>query len=87
MKISKFIEEIIMDMTGCDEQGADDMWGNSEIGELVDAYIKSKIEKKYGEGKSYSSASGGVELNFDIEGIVDVESDTYYNLEGVEVEF
>ena len=87
MKISKYVEEIIMDMTGCDEQGASDMWGNSEIGELVDEYIQSKIEKKYGEGKSYSSASGGVELNFDIEGIVDVESDTYYNLEGVEVEF
>ena len=87
MKISKYVEEIIMDMTGCDEQGASDMWGNSEIGELVDEYIQSKIEKKYGEGKSYSSATGGVELNFDIEGIVDVESDTYYNLEGVEVEF
>ena len=82
MKISKYIEEIIVDMTGCDDQEASDMWENSEIGGLVEDYIQSKIEKKYGKGKSFSSATGGVELNFDIEGIVDVESDTYYNLDG-----
>ena len=87
MKISKYIEEIIVDMTGCDDQEASDMWGNSEIGGLVEDYIQSKIKKKYGEGKSFSSATGGVELNFDIEGIVDLESDTYYDLELNEVEF
>ena len=87
MKISKYIEEIIVDMTGCDDQEASDMWANSEIGGLVEDYIQSKIKKKYGEGKSFSSATGGVELNFDIEGIVDLESDTYYDLELNEVEF
>jgi hypothetical protein len=87
MKISKYIEEIIVDMTGCDDQEASDMWENSEIGGLVEDYIQSKIKKKYGEGKSFSSATGGVKLEFDIEGIVDLESDTYYDLELNEVEF
>jgi hypothetical protein len=87
MKISKYVEEIIVDMTGCDDQEASDMWENSEIGGLVEDYIQSKIKKKYGEGKSFSSATGGVKLEFDIEGIVDLESDTYYDLELNEVEF
>jgi hypothetical protein len=87
MKLSKYIEEIIVDSTGMNEQQASDMWEESKIGEIVNDYIQNKIEEKYGEGMSYSSATGGVKLDFDIEGIVDVESDTYYNLDMVEEDF
>jgi len=87
MKLDKYIEEIIQDTLGCDVQTASDMWENSEIGEMVNDYIQNTIIEKYGEDMSYSSATGGVKLEFDVEGIVDVETDTYFDLEMNEVEF
>jgi hypothetical protein len=87
MKLDKYIEEIIQDTLGCDAQTASDMWENSEIGEMVNDYIQDTIIEEYGEGMSFSSASGGVKLEFDVEGIVDVETDTYFDLEMNEVEF
>jgi len=87
MKLDKYIEEIIKDTLGCDDQTASDMWENSEIGEMVNDYIQNTIIEKYGEDMSYSSASGGVKLEFEVEGVVNIETDTYYDLELNEVEF
>jgi len=85
MVLSKDVEMIIMDMTGCDEQEASDMWQESKVGQLVNRYIDKKVEDKYGENMSYGSASGGVELNFEIDEIVNYEKDIYYDLKGNEI--
>ncbi len=85
MRLNKYVEEIIMEMTGCDEQEASDMWEDSKVGQLVSEYIGKKVEDKYGEGMGYSGATGGVELNFDIDGIVHYDSDVYYDLEGNQI--
>ena len=45
MVLKKGVELIIMDMLGCDEQKACDMWHGSKVGKLVDRYIEKKIQR------------------------------------------
>ena len=85
MVLKKGVELIIMDMLGCDEQEACDIWHGSKVGKLVDRYIEKKIQNKYGKDMTFSSATGEVELNFEVDGIVDYEKDIYYDLEGNKV--
>lgn len=85
MKISKDIELIIQEVKGCTEQEAADIWFDSEIADIVEQYITTKISEKYGSYGScmtYASATGGVDLNFEVNELVDVEDDTYYDLNG-----
>ena len=87
MKLNKYVEEIIMEMTGCNQQEACDMWNESKVGQLVEEYIGKKVEDKYGEGMGFSEATGGVELNFNIDGIVHYDTDVYYDLEGNKIKY
>ena len=72
MKLNKDIELIIQEVKGCTEQEAADIWFDSEIADIVEQYITTKISEKYGSCMTYASATGGVDLNFQVDELVDV---------------